>query len=524
MLGELRGLGHGEPAPATAERAASRARMKALQSASDHYKAGDLDSFHETLAVSSFQNSRVSVALADPNLPDCPLVGLSHGFQILTGYSRSEIIGKNCRMLSRGCPINAQQRHELRLACQLHTRFVGVLINRRKNGEVFQNLLHMSSIMVGRRRYIVGVQADVTHLEYDLAEAHINELQQIVDAIFAANVNAWAAVQIRSFDKAVLTYAERVLLPRCNYELYQEARDAFVSLAPVDAQTHDRLRYSNTFLSVCCEEEERGEMRLRRVASMPELSTTQEVDLLPLAVFKESLDYMSALPGKDRQLELVEDSELAVRSMGSSEHPHRCTPCSFHCYSYAGCSRGELCPFCHMDHPRRVRRRGRAPKKIKSLECKDNNLDEPAPLEDGVEALDANEGCSRASMLPATVQAVAESKLRHLLSALSVLSPLPLISVSEIPSEERVLRYSESDIVFIPNHWKQVLPFIHGLDGPLTFVVHPPLQPGLGINRHTGVICGCVNYSTDPAGSYHEVTAFGQQGSATALLHIVSQN
>ena len=37
--------------------------------------------------------------IADPHLPDCPIVFASDAFLELTGYSREEILGRNCRFL-----------------------------------------------------------------------------------------------------------------------------------------------------------------------------------------------------------------------------------------------------------------------------------------------------------------------------------------------------------------------------------------------------------------------------------------
>ena len=35
--------------------------------------------------------------IADPNLPDCPIVFASDGFLELTEFARHEVLGRNCR-------------------------------------------------------------------------------------------------------------------------------------------------------------------------------------------------------------------------------------------------------------------------------------------------------------------------------------------------------------------------------------------------------------------------------------------
>merc|ERR1719355_135026 len=51
------------------------------------------------------------------------------------------------------------------------------------------------------------------------------------------------------------------------------------------------------------------------------------------------------------------------KSIGSVLHPDHCTPCSFFCYSLMGCNRGRECEYCHEDHPKKARRRGKKKRK-----------------------------------------------------------------------------------------------------------------------------------------------------------------
>lgn len=61
------------------------------------------------------------------------------------------------------------------------------------------------------------------------------------------------------------------------------------------------------------------------------------------------------------------ERDLAVPSAGSTLHDSGgCKPCHY-ARTKSGCINGEACPFCHLDHPKRLRPR---PSKTKRLKCK----------------------------------------------------------------------------------------------------------------------------------------------------------
>ena len=54
------------------------------------------------------QLTRMPMVLADPNLEDCPVVYCNDAFCEMTGYARTEILGRNCRFLQG---LSARARH-----------------------------------------------------------------------------------------------------------------------------------------------------------------------------------------------------------------------------------------------------------------------------------------------------------------------------------------------------------------------------------------------------------------------------
>lgn len=530
-----------------------RSSLKAMRRASEHYQVGDLEKFYETLTVLAFRNSRISVTLANPALPDCPLVGVSQGFEHMTGYSQStEIIGRNCRFLNRGCPMPAEVRHQMRLACRTDTWFRGILVNRRKNGELFQNLLHMCWMKVGNSLYILGLQADVTNTDVDLSiKEHMEELDRLVDAIFAANVDAWAALQATNFGAAKLgvfaPYTQTELVPRVKQGDYEEARDTFVLLAPGDEQGGVRLRYSNTFIEV---DNADGpgtlQARLRRVSSAPALGSKEAAEAPRLSpdILRDTLGQFSGAPltgliapaVQKPELDPEAAEELELRSQGSALHPYACTPCSFHCYSQMGCNRGQSCTYCHMDHRKRTRRRG----KKKPKKGEEGKADASGDLgdEDSAPVLRSRAVEALPSPTPAGLQ--------PLLDALELLSPLPGTALeaslraggAPLPAAARATEaeeagkvgggrailsiwYSEDTVVLARGQWKQVIPFVRGTPRPLTFAVSPLLPLGLSLRRHSGVITGVATQLTPAEGVLHTVTAEGEAGKASTLIHVL---
>ena len=51
------------------------------------------------LLIQAIESCQVGITLADPNKEDMPLTFVNKAFEDMTGYNRTEIIGKNCRFL-----------------------------------------------------------------------------------------------------------------------------------------------------------------------------------------------------------------------------------------------------------------------------------------------------------------------------------------------------------------------------------------------------------------------------------------
>ena len=126
---------------------------------------------HRAIAASSN-----GITVSDSRLPGEPLIYVNRSFELMTGYSSGEVIGRNCRFLQetdRNQPALLEVRAALREGrdCEV------LLRNYRKDGALFWNELRLSPVHDDRGRIVnfVGVQNDVTErksAEEGLRRAH----------------------------------------------------------------------------------------------------------------------------------------------------------------------------------------------------------------------------------------------------------------------------------------------------------------------------------------------------------------
>ncbi|GFR40580.1 hypothetical protein Agub_g1160 [Astrephomene gubernaculifera] len=101
--------------------------------------------------------------ISDPTLPDCPIVFASDAFLELTGYSREDVLGRNCRFL-QGPGTDRLTVDQIRDAIRSGTEITVRILNYTKQGRAFWNMFTMAPMrdQDGSVRFFVGVQVDVT--------------------------------------------------------------------------------------------------------------------------------------------------------------------------------------------------------------------------------------------------------------------------------------------------------------------------------------------------------------------------
>jgi PAS domain S-box-containing protein len=144
----------------------------------------------------AIDNSSVSITLVDAQQPEMVLIYVNAAFEKLTGYSASEVIGKNCRFL-RGEDHDQEGVEQLRQAVQKGESATAVVRNYRKDGSMFWNDVSISAIYnrQGQLTHYMGVQKDVTRRKELEETLHLNErrlralLTAIPDLVFRIHQN-----------------------------------------------------------------------------------------------------------------------------------------------------------------------------------------------------------------------------------------------------------------------------------------------------------------------------------------------
>jgi PAS domain S-box-containing protein len=112
--------------------------------------------------AAAVRTTRMPMVITDPRLDDNPIVFANDAFHELTGYSRGETLGRNCRFL-QGPGTNREDVARIRAAVQRRKPIEVDLLNHRKDGSTFWNRLLISPVFDGGElTYFFASQLDVT--------------------------------------------------------------------------------------------------------------------------------------------------------------------------------------------------------------------------------------------------------------------------------------------------------------------------------------------------------------------------
>jgi len=123
---------------------------------------GTMDAL-EIALLAAVEHCTEPLVLSNPRLPDAPLVAVNPAFCLMSGYSASEILGRNCRFL-QGPGTEPASPRRIAASVAAQEGCIEWIVNYRKDGSAFWNLLFITPIFdaAGALQFFLGNQLDIT--------------------------------------------------------------------------------------------------------------------------------------------------------------------------------------------------------------------------------------------------------------------------------------------------------------------------------------------------------------------------
>jgi PAS domain S-box-containing protein len=164
-------------------------------------------------------SSKVAAVVSDPRQADNPIIACNDAFLQLTGYSREEIIGRNCRFL-RGERTSPEQTLMLREAVAESHPVMVELINYKKDGTAFRNAVMIAPLFdaAGALTYFLGSQIEVDESgasRLERARAVVDGIsrrqRQILEALAKGRLNKQIAYELDLTERTIKMHRAAML-------------------------------------------------------------------------------------------------------------------------------------------------------------------------------------------------------------------------------------------------------------------------------------------------------------------------
>jgi PAS domain S-box-containing protein len=168
--------------------------------------------------------SPIAAVVSNPRLPDNPIVDCNLAFIELTGYSREEIIGRNCRFLV-GTKTEKELTAQLTSGIAAKRPVMVEILNYKKNGTPFRNAVMVAPIFDadGMLEYFLGSQVEIVQdqaaeksLRRREAQAQVDKLTprqlETLKRMAAGKPNKQLAFEMNISERTVKMHVADVLL------------------------------------------------------------------------------------------------------------------------------------------------------------------------------------------------------------------------------------------------------------------------------------------------------------------------
>ncbi len=178
--------------------------------------------------LAAMAHSTEPMSLSDPRLPDHPIIAVNAAFEAMTGYTAAEMVGRNCRLL-QGPATDRDAARRLGQTVAAGQGCVEWIVNHRKDGSVFWNLLFLSPVHDedGTLLHFFGNQHDISEglppnvFEITFGQAHmpahsVAEFQMLLreiasDTAVAVPVHARALERLLSATRRLAELGTRLV-------------------------------------------------------------------------------------------------------------------------------------------------------------------------------------------------------------------------------------------------------------------------------------------------------------------------
>jgi len=128
--------------------------------------------------------SAIAAVISNPRLPDNPIVECNDAFIALTGYTRDEIIGRNCRFMS-GPGTEAALTEMIRQGIRQQRPVLVDILNYKKDGTAFRNAVMVAPVfgIDGQLEYFLGSQMEVDGGKTDAGTIRQHKARYLIDGL-----------------------------------------------------------------------------------------------------------------------------------------------------------------------------------------------------------------------------------------------------------------------------------------------------------------------------------------------------